>query len=112
MLRAVPPMDSSISANGIDIRPDRVQQAVQRNRENTRVKFVCGDAHAMEFQSNSFDLVYSRKLLQYLKEKEKAVAEMTRVCKPGGTVLPQDLDGQLLWHYQEDARVKRRAGKV
>jgi len=66
----------------------------------------------MEFQSNSFDLVYSRMLLQYLKQKEQAVAEMTRVCKPGGTVLLQDLDGQLLWHYPEDTGVQRTAEKV
>jgi len=25
-----------------------------------------------------------------------------RVCRPGGTVLIQDLDGQLLWNYPED----------
>jgi len=109
ILNAVSAMDSSIRATGIDISADRVQQAVQRNPENARVKFVCGDAHAMEFQSNSFDLVYCRMLLQYLREKEHAVAEMTRVCKRGGTVLLQDLDGQLLWHYPEDAVVQRTA---
>src|SRR5437879_1516653 len=69
ILSAVTAMDSSIRATGIDISADRVQQAVQRNRENTRVKFVCGDAHAMEFQSNSFDLVYSRMLLQRSEER-------------------------------------------
>src|SRR5256885_13262071 len=63
----------------------------------------------MEFESNSFDLVYCRMLLQYLREKEQAVAEMTRVCKPGGTVLLQDLDGQLLWHYPEDPGVQSTA---
>jgi SAM-dependent methyltransferase len=51
-------------------------------------------------------------LLQYLKEKEKAVSEMARICKPGGTVLLQDLDGQLLWHYPEDPSVQRTVEKV
>src|SRR5207302_6481982 len=112
ILRAVSNLDSSIRATGVDVSEGRLQQAREKNRENPRVKFVCGDAHAMEFQSNSFDLVYSRMLLQYLREKEQAVAEMTRVCKPGGTVLLQDLDGQLLWHYPEDAGVQRTAEKV
>jgi ubiquinone/menaquinone biosynthesis C-methylase UbiE len=112
ILGAVTALDPSIRATGVDISEDRVQQAVQRNRGNKSVKFVAGDAHAMEFPSNHFDIVYCRMLLQYLKEKEQAVAEMTRVCKPGGTVLLQDLDGQLLWHYPEDAAVQRTAEKV
>lgn len=112
ILAAVTATDSSVKATGIDISAERVQQAVRRNRGNARVKFVCGDAHAMEFPSNSFDLVYCRMLLQYLRKKEQAVAEMTRVCKPGGTVLLQDLDGQLLWHYPEDPEVQQTAEKV
>jgi hypothetical protein len=37
---------------------------------------------------------------------------MARVCRPGGIVLLQDLDGQLLWHYPEDERVQRAVEKV
>jgi SAM-dependent methyltransferase len=66
----------------------------------------------MQFASDSFDLVYARMLLQYLREKEKAVAEMVRVCKPGGIVLLQDLDGQLLWHYPQDPSMQRAVEKV
>jgi ubiquinone/menaquinone biosynthesis C-methylase UbiE len=109
ILNAVCALHPSIMATGIDISLDRVQEATQRNRENPRVKFVRGDAQTMQFASASFDLVYSRMLLQYLREKEKAVSEMVRVCKPGGIVLLQDLDGQLLWHYPEDPVVQRAA---
>ena len=112
ILRAVTQLDSSIKATGIDVSEGRLQQAREKNRENSRVRFVCGDAQSMEFRSNSFDLVYCRMLLQYLKEKERAVSEMARVCKPGGTVLLQDLDGQLLWHYPEDPSVQRTLERV
>lgn len=112
ILRSVANLDSSINATGIDISTDRLQQARERNRDNSRVQFVCGDAQSMEFQSDRFDLVYCRMLLQYLKEKEQAVCEMARVCKPGGTVLLQDLDGQLLWHYPENPSVQRTLEKV
>ena len=37
---------------------------------------------------------------------------MARVCRPGGIVLLQDLDGQLLWHYPEDAKVQRAVEKA
>jgi ubiquinone/menaquinone biosynthesis C-methylase UbiE len=111
-LSAVTNLDSSIRATGIDVSEARLQQAMEKNRENSRVQFVRGDAESMEFQSNRFDLVYCRMLLQYLKEKERAVSEMVRVCKPGGTVLLQDLDGQLLWHYPENPSLQRTLEKV
>lgn len=112
ILDAVSKLHPSIRATGIDISKERVEEAVERNRENPRLKFVRGDAQTMQFASDSFDLVYARMLLQYLQEKEKAVAEMVRVCKSGGTVLLQDLDGQLLWHYPEDPLMQRAVEKV
>lgn len=112
ILQAVSALHSTVKGTGVDISSDRIQEAIQRANGNPRVRFVRGDAQALQFPSNSFDLVYSRMLLQYLPQKEKAVAEMVRVCKPGGAVLLQDLDGQLLWHYPEDAFVQRGVEKV
>ncbi len=102
ILREVCALDGSIRATGIDVSAERVQEAKQKNRRIPQVNFVRGDAQAMEFPPDRFDLVYSRMLLEYLKDKEGAVREMVRVCNRGGTVLLQDLDGQLLWHYPED----------
>ena len=112
ILRELCMLDSSIRATGLDISEERVREAKQRNRENAQANFVRGDAQAMDFASNSFDLVYSRMLLEYLKDKEGAVNEMVRVCKQGGVVLLQDLDGQLLWHYPEDPGVQGTVEKV
>ena len=112
ILREIAEVDSSIRATGIDISPERVREAAERHSDNPRMKFVCGDAHAMQFPSNSFDIVYSRMLFQYLQRKEQAISELVRVCRPGGTVLLQDLDGQLLWHYPEEPAVQRTLEKV
>jgi ubiquinone/menaquinone biosynthesis C-methylase UbiE len=112
ILREVCALNASIRATGLDISDQRVQEAKHKNRENAQANFVRGDAQAMDFASNSFDLVYSRMLMEYLKEKERAVREMARVCKRGGTVLLQDLDGQLLWHYPEDPIVQSTVEKV
>jgi ubiquinone/menaquinone biosynthesis C-methylase UbiE len=68
ILRSVTNLDSTIRATGLDISADRLRQAKEKNRGNSCLQFVCGDAQSMEFQSNSFDLVYCRMLLQYLKE--------------------------------------------
>jgi ubiquinone/menaquinone biosynthesis C-methylase UbiE len=112
ILHAVSGLHPSIRATGIDVSADRIQEAAQRNRKNPRLQFVRGDAQAMQLPSDTFDLVYTRMLLQYLREKEKAVEEMVRVCKPGGTVFLQDLDGQLLWHYPEDPAMQRAVERV
>jgi ubiquinone/menaquinone biosynthesis C-methylase UbiE len=112
ILGAICALHPLVRGTGIDISPDRVTQAMCRNRDNPRTRFVSGDAHAMQFPAESFDLVYCRMLLQYLRNKERSVEEMVRVCKPGGTVLLQDLDGQLLWHYPEDPALQRGIEKV
>jgi ubiquinone/menaquinone biosynthesis C-methylase UbiE len=112
ILREVCALDRSIRATGVDISDERVQEAKQKNRENAQANFVRGDAQAMDFTSNSFDFVYSRMLMEYLRDKESAVREMARVCRRGGTVLLQDLDGQLLWHYPEDPVVQGTVEKV
>jgi ubiquinone/menaquinone biosynthesis C-methylase UbiE len=112
ILREICLMDPSITGTGIDISAERIQEAIQKNPANSRVKLVRGDAHAMQFPSDSFDLVYSRMLFEYLHDKEQAAAEMVRVCRPGGSVLLQDLDGQLLWNYPEDPVVQRAVEKV
>jgi SAM-dependent methyltransferase len=112
ILGAICGLHPSVKGTGIDISSDRVKEAIEKNLDVPRARFVCGDAHSLQFPAQSFDLVYCRMLLQYLQKKERAVAEMVRVCKPGGTVLLQDLDGQLLWHYPEDAAVQGSVNKV
>ncbi len=112
ILREVCALDSSIKGTGIDISAERIREAIRNNPANSRMQLLRGDAHAMQFSSDSFDLVYSRMLFEYLHDKEQAAAEMVRVCRPGGTVLLQDLDGQLLWNYPEDPVVQRTVEKV
>lgn len=111
-LREVAAMYPSIYTTGLDVSAARLKHARESNKANPFANFVCGDAHHMEFPSNTFDLVYSRMLLQYTADKQQVVAEMTRVCKPGGTVVLQDLDGQLVWHYPEDPSMQAGVNKA
>jgi len=112
ILREIAELDPTIRATGVEISPDRVRMAVDKHADTSRISFTAGDAHAMQFPSNSFDFVYSRMLFQYLPDKQGALAEVVRVCRPGGTVLLQDLDGQLLWHYPESPGVQRAVETV
>src|SRR5258708_18464165 len=49
ILRAVTDLDSPIKATGIDVSEGRLQQAKEKNRENSHMQCVCGDAQSMEF---------------------------------------------------------------
>jgi len=112
MLREMAKLDPLFRGTGLDISPSRVQTAREKNAANRQLKFVCGDAQEMQFARNSFDFVYSRMLFQYLQKKEQAMDEIVRVCRPGGTVLLQDLDGQLLWNYPEEPTLQTALEQV
>jgi SAM-dependent methyltransferase len=71
---------------------------------------VVGDAHALPFPDGVFDLVYSRFMLEYLPQKQRAVDELARVCRLGGTVLLQDLEGQFVNNHPPDPDLQHDIG--
>lgn len=89
-----------VAVRGIDISPVRVTQAHERPIPSN-VQILQASALDIPFADESFDLLNCRFLLEYLKEKQKALNEMYRVCRPGGIVILQDLDGQLVSNYPE-----------
>jgi len=54
------------------------------------IEFKPADAQALPFEDNTFDLVTNRLALHHYADAHKAVAEMARVCKPGGIVALTD----------------------
>ncbi len=112
ILRAMTEAHKTTMGTGVDVGINRIRRAEENNGGNHRLRFRLGDVQELDFDSGAFDVVYSRMLLQYVRDKERAVSEMVRVCKPGGTVLMQDLDGQLVWHYPEDALMRQTVSRV
>ena len=49
-----------------------------------------GDITALPFPDGSFDVVGSRMVLHHVARPEQAIAELTRVTRPGGTLLVAD----------------------
>lgn len=50
------------------------------------VAFEAGDAQALPFADASFDVARAEHVLIYIADPEKALAELRRVTKPGGTI--------------------------
>jgi len=90
------------TVTALDASEPRAEVARRTLAPHPNASFVLGEVHDLPFPDDTFDIVYCRFLLEYLPRKGQAVAELARVCRPGGTVLLQDLDGQLVNRYPPD----------
>jgi ubiquinone/menaquinone biosynthesis C-methylase UbiE len=61
-----------------------------------RVRYVQGDAHHLEFDDATFDVVYARYVLEHLRGPLAALMEMRRVTRPGGRVACCENDTSLV----------------
>ena len=77
---------------GLDISETFVHMATANARSaGVEVEFRQGNASSMPFDSCSFDFVYCRAAFKNFSEPVRAISEMHRVLKPGGTALIVDL---------------------
>src|SRR5215207_1791734 len=53
---------------------------------DSRVRFEVGDAETLVSDSGTFDAAVSGLVLNFISQPDRAVAEMTRVTRPGGVV--------------------------
>ena len=114
---------------GVDILETSVAYA--RNRHAAlapRVHFEQGDAFELKFADARFDLVLCRHMTQSVPQPQRVLAELVRICKPGGWihVLSEDygmihipagrLDPDRLWHdavipYAQGTGTDARVGR-
>jgi ubiquinone/menaquinone biosynthesis C-methylase UbiE len=73
---------------GIDVVPELLAEANKRAPKNAR--FLEGDALELPFPSDSFDVVSTARTLHHIDRPELVLSEMSRVLKPGGTMLVVD----------------------
>jgi ubiquinone/menaquinone biosynthesis C-methylase UbiE len=73
---------------GVDVTPEMIQIAEEKAAsEPANVYFEQADACDLPFENHSFDTVMSVNALQTMIRPEMALAEMSRVLKPGGELL-------------------------
>lgn len=73
-----------------------------------QVRFTVGDAGALGEPDASFDAVRSERMLQWVPDPDRAIAEMARVVKPGGLVCLADSDWSTLDLEVGDPDLSRR----
>jgi len=79
---------------GVDITPRMLELAAKKEADlhlPCKIDWVVGDALALDFPDDSFDLVTSGYMLRNVTDIQKAVSEMHRVLAPGGKVVVAEL---------------------
>jgi ubiquinone/menaquinone biosynthesis C-methylase UbiE len=64
-----------------------------RSRGGANIEFVAGDAGALPFRDESFDVVTCRTAAHHFSDVAAAVRQIHRVLRPGGSLLLQDILG-------------------
>jgi len=85
---------------GIDRSEPYVAVARARHQSH-RTRFAVGDAQRLPFDDANFDRTLSLLILNFVPDPEKALTEMIRVTRPGGTV------AAAVWDYAEGMEMLR-----
>lgn len=74
-----------VSVDGIDLSPDMLEHARKRvNGAADRITLQVMDAQALAYADDSFDKVAAMYVASVVPDPEQMIAEMKRVCRPGG----------------------------
>ncbi len=78
---------------GIDVTPEMLAQArrIASDAGIANIAFDDGDAAALPYPDNQFDLVISRIAVHHFANPEVELGEMRRVCQPEGRVVIVDI---------------------
>jgi ubiquinone/menaquinone biosynthesis C-methylase UbiE len=85
---------------GVDRAAPQIEFA-RRHRAGSRIEYQLGDATALPFANHSFDACVCGLGLNFIADPAKALHELRRVTRPGGTI------GAYVWEYSGQARFLR-----
>lgn len=94
-------------AVGIDSSESMVSESMRRHGQVQGASFQRANAEQLPFESESFDGCRAERTLQHVADPKRALAEMSRVLKPGGRValVEPDWEGLLLEGSDPDLSV-------
>ncbi|MEW6058233.1 MAG: class I SAM-dependent methyltransferase [Bdellovibrionota bacterium] len=95
--RYIAQKNPSAKVIGCDMSQDRVTLANEAAAHLSNVSFERADLTKLRFESNTFDAIVCRYVLEHLtpKVRSEALIEMFRCLKPGGALYAIDFDGPL-----------------
>ncbi len=116
----------NLQGTGLDFSASMLQVAQSRNRYNTRLTFVAGDAISLPFEAAQFDAAFSTISFLHYPDPRAVCAEIARVlrsqgrfyladytlprCQRGSRKLPISPDGLTLYSQEARARLGEEVG--
>jgi ubiquinone/menaquinone biosynthesis C-methylase UbiE len=91
---------------GIDRAPEVIAVAAGDHRHRN-LEFAPGDVYAIDHADGTFDVVHAHQVLQHLADPVAALAEMKRVCRPGGVVAVRDADYDAMTWWPDEPGLHR-----
>jgi ubiquinone/menaquinone biosynthesis C-methylase UbiE len=85
--------ESDLEYFGLDISQYMIRECVNYYCENTMFHFVLGSIEYLPFPDNYFDAVLCLGVLEYVRDEQNALEEITRVLKPQGLFIVTMLNG-------------------
>ena len=76
-------------------------RALAQERGIANIEFVVGDGNGLQYEDNSFDVVFCHQVLQHVADPIKILKEMKRVAKDGGIVAARESDYSVFAWYPE-----------
>jgi SAM-dependent methyltransferase len=131
---AIPAARAGATVTGMDIAPAMVEQARENaQREGLKAQFDEGDAEALEYMDESFDVVATLFGAMFAPRPDVTSTELLRVCKRGGQLAmanwtpagfigqmfkataahvppPPGMPSPVLWGVEEQVRERLGAG--
>jgi SAM-dependent methyltransferase len=94
------------SVVGVDASGEVVTAATRDHRE-PNLSFRTADVYRLDEPDSAYDVVHAHQVLQHLADPVAALAEMRRVCRPGGTVAVRDADYAAMTWWPDEPGLQR-----
>lgn len=98
---------------GMDYSYNMIKRAKAICNRKFAINFFQGDVESLPFKDSVFDMVLCLGVITYLKSEQKALHEMSRILKPGGTMILSILNKfSLAKCLDTSVLVKRRLQRI
>ena len=116
-----------VTAIGLDLGEDEVRTTAQRMREMQEIDYemggavpdpgpwasIRGSSYELPFDDGEFDCVIISEVMEHLEEDERALAEVARVLRPGGTLavsVPREGPEEVCWKLSDEYPAPKSVG--